>query len=276
VIICPSWRQFKDSVAAGIWISHSQPFRNSIVHFLVIVDSAISQVAHGLCKLSSSTHVVFTFALDVPERLMLSSWTSNRPFTNYMDCFQTCCTLITPPPPHTSIKWRWISMWKTYFAHKRRNTVRTYQVILSCQRRCQWTSTYPLSQPLTFVSYFTCNHYCKCCLIPQPYIFHTSPTTTNVMEGLSLGIPKYGRNPTKTWLLTLYISGSNSLITLFMPLVILPPVCAKQEWAFLHCCIQSQTFATHVIVMWSAGASLLHVWVESPHWKMGKDAPLIF
>jgi hypothetical protein len=42
-----------------------------------------------------------------------------------MDRFQTRCTLITPPL-HTSIKLRWIYTWKTYFAHKRRTTVRTY------------------------------------------------------------------------------------------------------------------------------------------------------
>jgi hypothetical protein len=61
-----------------------------------------------------------------------------------------------------------------------------------------------------------------------------------------------------------------------MRTIILPTVCVKEEWTFLYCFIPLQTSASHAIVTWSAGASLRHVWLDSPHWKMGKDAPLIF
>ena len=35
-------------------------------------------------------------------------------------------------------------------------------------------------------------------------------------------------------------------------------------------------FVSQTIVTWSAGASLLHIWIQLPHWKMGKDVPLTF
>jgi hypothetical protein len=53
-------------------------------------------------------------------------------------------------------------------------------------------------------------------------------------------------------------------------------MCAKAVWTILYRFIQLQNFARQATVMGSAGASSLHIWVQSPHWKMGKDAPLIF
>jgi len=52
--------------------------------------------------------------------------------------------------------------------------------------------------------------------------------------------------------------------------VILPTVCVKEEWSFLFCFISLQSFTSHAWVTWLARASLLHIWVQSPHWKMSK------
>ena len=56
-----------------------------------------------------------------------------------------------------------------------------------------------------------------------------------------------------------------------MRTVILPILCVKEEWTFLYRFIPLQIFASHASHAISWGIFVLH----SPHWKKGKDAPLI-
>jgi hypothetical protein len=80
------------------------------------------------------------------------------------------------------------------------------------------------------------------------------------------------------WFVTLFISGSYSLIIfhLFIHIVILPTIYVKENLILLYCFLSLQIFVSHTRVRWSAGASLLHIWVQSPYLQIGQDVPLIF
>jgi len=51
---------------------------------------------------------------------------------------------------------------------------------------------------------------------------------------------------------------------------------AHEGWTLLYFFIPLWTLPTQARVTWSASAALLHIWIQSPRWNMGKVAPVIF
>lgn len=152
----PSWHEFS-CINRDLALATNHEHYFPLPHYCGI---CCLHVTHRFYKIRSFTCVALTFVLGVLDRPMRSSWTSIRPFPNYMNRFHTWWLISLPP--HSSIQWPWISTWKTCFAQKDASiTVRTFR-----------TTKFPISLPphinlfpgTDFESYVRNRHY-KCCLV---------------------------------------------------------------------------------------------------------------
>jgi hypothetical protein len=90
----------------------------------------------GLVTCAASSSILHM--LGRPAR-QSSSWMSLQPFSNSVSLLLTCCTPITSVAIHP-IKWSWISD----FRPQKADHITNFFARPSFQRRCHWTSTYPM------------------------------------------------------------------------------------------------------------------------------------